>query len=179
LDEEEFGIDPALTAIIPQSNIPIETKSAEFESTGFVDEPVVGSVEVEDSSPKDDELVQEKIIPAEEKKVEIALPSPEPEVKPTPEEPKQPPANTQAKPKTEEEKRANRAAKFGIQKNESEIVKDKLAARAERFGLSSKTESSLEEKKRSRAERFGLKDKKEETKEDSTKTVSHPSTVPL
>lgn len=175
LDEEEFGIsaDPALTAILPPTSVPIETKSAEFESSEFVDEPAIESVEVDDSSPKDDEPVPEKVIPAEEKKVEISPPAPEPNVKPTQkQEPKPQAVESEVKPKTESEKRASRAAKFGIQKNDSEVAKDKLAARAERFGLSSSAESSLEEKKRARAERFGLADKKEESKEDSTKTVS-------
>jgi hypothetical protein len=179
LDEEEFGIsaDPALTAIIPQVPISVETKS-EYVSPEFVEtEPVV---EVEDNSPKkSDEPVQEKIVPVEEKKVEVLVPTPAPVVKSTQEVPQA--TDAPSKEKTEEEKRANRAAKFGIQKKESEIAKDKLAARAERFGLPTATKTtssapatdpSLEEKKRVRAERFGLKEKKEETKIDSSKVVS-------
>jgi len=64
---------------------------------------------------------------------------------------------------TEQEKRANRAAKFGLPaKSEAETKADKLAARAARFGTdkssSTPTPSSSaaqEEKKRARAQRFG------------------------
>eukprot|EP00604_Paraphysomonas_vestita_P003190 CAMPEP_0174821254 /NCGR_PEP_ID=MMETSP1107-20130205/6104_1 /TAXON_ID=36770 /ORGANISM="Paraphysomonas vestita, Strain GFlagA" /LENGTH=297 /DNA_ID=CAMNT_0016038079 /DNA_START=45 /DNA_END=938 /DNA_ORIENTATION=- len=56
--------------------------------------------------------------------------------------------------KTEEQKRAERAAKFNLPtKNDNEASKEKLAARAERFGTTKP--ASLEEKKQARAKRFG------------------------
>lgn len=71
------------------------------------------------------------------------------------------PAVDASKPKTEEEKRASRAAKFGIQKNVADVTKEKLAARAERFGLNTSAGPTLEEKKKARAERFGLNESKQ------------------
>jgi hypothetical protein len=65
--------------------------------------------------------------------------------------------------KTEQEKRAERAAKFGLPaKTEAESKADKLAARAARFGTNKPSSApapssakTQEEKKRARAQRFG------------------------
>jgi hypothetical protein len=161
LDEEEFGISVEPSVSVAVTLPEPEAKSVEFEINP---EPV--------ETPRDEpaqEIAASDVTetieapPLEEKTVEVTNPTPSPSESKIPQAKiasAEKPASTATKQLTEEEKRASRAAKFNLPKNDAEVAKEKLAARAERFGTNA-AESTMEEKKRVRAERFGLKDGKE------------------